>query len=119
MTAVEKFKTDLANWFSKNGFGDVDLCFGEDFAYVILDNGNFGVQVGVQAYPEVGRYFEQFLYEYGLDYMGIFDPVLSLIHELGHNKTINCFDESQNKVFIYPPSMVGIAEVTISQPGCP
>ena len=93
MTAVEKFKTDLANWFNKNGFEDVGLCFGEDFAYVILDNGNFGVQVGVQAYPEVGRYFEQFLYEYGLDYVGIFDPVLSLIHELGHNKTINCFDE--------------------------
>ena len=95
MTAVEKFKTDLANWFNKNGFEDVGLCFGEDFAYVILDNGKFGVQVGVQAYPEVGRYFEQFLYEYGLDYMGIFDPVLSLIHELGHNKTINYFDETE------------------------
>lgn len=95
MTAVEKFKTDLANWFNKNGFEDIGLCFGEDFAYVILDNGEFGVQVGIQAYPEVGRYFEQFLYEYGLEYTGIYDPVLCLLHELGHNQTINYFDGNE------------------------
>ena len=95
MTAVEKFKTDLTNWFNKNGFGNIDLCFGEDFMYVIFDDDSFGVQIGVQAYPEEGRYFEQFLYEYGLDYVGIFDPVLSLIHELGHSQTIQYFNAQE------------------------
>ena len=95
MTAVEKFKADLANWFNKNGFGNIDLCFGEDFMYIIFDDDSFGVQIGVQAYPEEGRYFEQFLYEYGLDYVGIFDPVLSLIHELGHSQTIQYFNAQE------------------------
>ena len=95
MTAVEKFKTDLANWFNKHGFGNVDLCFGEDFMYIMFDDDSFAVQIGVQAYPEVGRYFEQFLYQYGLDYVGIFDPVLSLIHELGHSQTIQYFNAQE------------------------
>ena len=95
MTAVEKFKTDLTNWLNKNGFEDVNLCFGEDFECVIFDDDSFGVQVGVQAYPEVSRYFEQFLYEYGLSYTGIFDPVLCFIHELGHSQTIRYFNAQE------------------------
>ena len=95
MTAVEKFKTDLTNWVNKNGFEDVNLCLGEDFECVIFDDDSFGVQVGVQAYPEVSRYFEQFLYEYGLDYVGIYDPVLCFIHELGHSQTIQYFNAQE------------------------
>ncbi len=92
MTAVQKFIDDITDWLNKNGFAKLNISFGEDFAYVLLDDEKLGIQIGVQAYPEVGRYFEQFLYEYGMEYTGIYDPVLCLLHELGHNQTLNYFD---------------------------
>ena len=94
MTALEKFRTDVENWFAENGFSELGFTFGEDFAYIILSDEKLGIQIGVQAYPEVGRYFEQFLYEYGLEYTGIYDPVLAMLHELGHNQTVHYMDEA-------------------------
>lgn len=99
MTALEKFKVDMANWIYKNGFDEIGLCFGQDFAYVLLEDGRFGIQIGTEGYPEVGRYFEQFLYEYGLEYMGIYDPVLAFLHELGHAQTLNYFSDLELKFF--------------------
>ena len=98
MTAVEKFKTDLANWFEKYGFGKLDITFDRDFALNVHEYHPILV-IGVQSYPEVSRYFEQFLYEYGLEYIGIFDPVLAFLHELGHRMTLDTFSETELKLF--------------------
>ena len=94
MTAVEKFHNDILNWLQKNGFEKLGICFNEDFAYIIDDN-NIAIQIGVQSYPEVSRYFEQFLYQYGMEYTGIYDPVLCFIHELGHSQTIQYFNAQE------------------------
>ena len=99
MSAVENFKTDISNWFQKHGFGNLIVDFGEDFAYSLFENNQTGIVIGLQGYPEVGRYFEQFLQEYGLEYTGILDPVLALIHELGHSKTLKYF--SGNELSLY------------------
>ena len=99
MNAVDTFKSNLNNWFVKNGFDNLPINFTEDFGYAIFEDGQVCINIGVQAYPEVGRYFEQFLYEYGLEYCGIYDPVLCLLHELGHHMTYRYFNDNEQVLY--------------------
>jgi len=99
MTAVETFKNDIQNWLHKNGFNDLMLGFAKDFAYALFENNKTGIVIGVKGYPEIGRYFEQFLYEYGLEYSGILDPVLCFCHELGHHITFKFFTKEEKALF--------------------
>ena len=99
MTAANTFKNDIQTWLIKNGFGKLGIDFAEDFQYVILQTGEFGISIGIQAQPKLGRYFEQFLYEYGLEYCGIFDPVLLFLHEVGHHMTYDCFTSSEKSLY--------------------
>ena len=88
---MDSLKTALKNWLHENGF-DVAVDFAEDSSYDIT---NIVINLGTKSYPDVGRYFEQYLYEYGLEYTGIFDSVLQFLHELGHHMTINNFTQEE------------------------
>lgn len=89
------FEYKLQEWLKENGF-ECAIQFGDDFAY---DRESNVLQVGCVGYPIVCRWFEQFLYEYGLEYKGIYDPVLALLHELGHTMTLDQFSEEELRLF--------------------
>ena len=94
MTAKNKFKATVIRWLCNHGFPNVDIGFKEDFGYAI-DNYTNMINIGVEANPEVGKYFEQFLYEFGLEYVGIPLPVLVFFHELGHHMTLSSFSSDE------------------------
>ncbi len=81
----------LRGWLKNQGF-DCDIMFDDDFGYDWFEN---KFHIGTIAYPIISRWFEQFLYEYGLEWQGVLDPVLSLIHELGHYATNRLFCEEE------------------------
>lgn len=89
------FEYKLQEWLKENGF-ECAIQFGDDFAY---DRESNVLQIGCVGYPTVCRWFEQFLYEYGLEYTGIYDPVLALLHELGHIMTLDQFSEKELRLF--------------------
>ena len=88
---MSEFEVRLRAWLKNQGF-DCNVVFDADFGYNWKEN---VLHVGTLAYPTVGRWFEQFLYEYGLEWFGIIDPVLALIHELGHYVTNKLFCEEE------------------------
>ena len=92
---MSEFEVRLRAWLENQGF-DCDVVFDEDFGY---DWKNNVLHVGTLTYPTVGRWFEQFLCEYGLEWFGILDPVLALIHELGHYVTNVLFCEEEIRTF--------------------
>ena len=95
------FEQKLHEWFQENGF-TCNITFNEDFAYDINSN---TIYIGIKGYSTIGRWFEQFLYEYGLDYTGIYDPVLCLCHELGHSMTTNQFSNKELRFFQFAKFM--------------
>ena len=88
MTTFEK---ELKNWFDKNHF-DCAIDFNDVFAY---DYEKHIVYVGVIEFANAGYWFENFLYEYGMEYIGIPAPVLCLLHEIGHHMTIEYFSDQE------------------------
>ena len=92
---MENLKFELINWLRRNGF-DVMVDFTEDSGY---DLENLVINLGTESCPDVESYFEQYLYEYGLEYVGILGPVLQFLHELGHHMTIKSF--SQEEIYFY------------------
>ena len=82
------FEANVSNWMQKYGFGQIKISCASDFAYNIEEK---KIMIGTTAYPQISRYFEQFLYEFGMEYCGIYDAVLAFLHELGHACTINMF----------------------------
>jgi len=92
MDAIEKFKADIQDWLVKNGFENIDLAWNDDYAYGIDSR---TIYVGVQAFPEISEWFEEFLVENGCQYSDILDPVKCFLHELGHHETIYQFDNTQ------------------------
>ena len=55
--------------------------------------------IGLEEYPLANKYFQQFLYEYGLKYLDIDDDILSFLHELGHMVTLKSFSQTELKLF--------------------
>lgn len=88
---MTNFEKALREWLKKNNF-NCDITFEDDFGYEWDTN---ILHIGVLGYENVGRWFEQFLYEYGMDYVGIYDPVLALIHELGHYSSLGDFEPEE------------------------
>lgn len=92
---MTNFEIKLHKWLKENNF-TCDVQFDDDFGYDMQKN---ILYIGMYGYPEVSRWFEQFLYEYGMEYTGIYDPVLCLLHELGHTRTIYNFSEKELQFF--------------------
>ena len=93
--AMSEFEVRLRAWLENQGF-DCDIMFDDDFGYDWFEN---KLHVGTVTYPTTGRWFEQFLCEYGLEWFGILDPVLALIHELGHYATHESYSEEELYLF--------------------
>lgn len=86
------FETAIQDWFNKNGFGDCQIDYNDVFAY---NYERHIVYIGIIEYEDMKPWLEQFLYEYGLDYVGILMPALCLLHELGHHKTNHYFSKAE------------------------
>lgn len=82
------FEENVKAWLDKNGFSELDVIDDDEFLY---DVENQVIYLGIVSTSE-GSWFEQFMYEYGLNYIGIVPEVLAFIHELGHHCTINSFN---------------------------
>ena len=85
----------IKKWLEKYNF-DVNLDYDDDFAYDIEQN---TIIIGLEEYPLANKYFQQFLYEYGLKYLDIDDDILSFLHELGHMVTLKSFSQTELKLF--------------------
>ena len=82
------FEEKVKAWLDKNGFNNLDVIDDDSFMY---DIDNKTIHLGVVSTSE-GVWFEQFEYEYGMEYCGILPDVLAFLHEIGHDRTIEYFD---------------------------
>ena len=87
---MKEFHDEIVKWLGRNGFDNVDVCF--DFDSFGYNPNTYVINIGVGYESEAGRLFEQFLYEYGMKYIGFYDSVLAFLHELGHYNTIYHFN---------------------------
>jgi hypothetical protein len=92
MTAIDKFRTDLENWFEKNNLDKLGFVWDEDYAY---DRKDKVIHIGVAEVPGIGAWFEEFLIECGCKYQGILEQAASFLHELGHHYTLHMFSEEE------------------------
>lgn len=92
MTAIDKFRTDLENWFEKNNLDKLGFVWDEDYAY---DRKDKVIHIGVAEVPGIGAWFEEFLIECGCKYQGILEQAASFLHELGHHHTLYMFSEEE------------------------
>lgn len=84
------FEVELKNWLDKNGFNELNVIDDDSFMYDI--DGKI-IHFGIVSISE-GIWFEQFEYEYGMEYCGIIPEVLAFLHEIGHSYTINYFNDN-------------------------
>ena len=92
MNVINTFKSDMINWLCEIGLSNIEIDFEEDFGYAFdPDTGRHCINFGVVDYAETGKWFEQFCYEYGCDFVGIPAPIMSFLHECGHAFTLASF----------------------------
>ena len=95
---MSNFERMLREWLEKNGF-NCELKYADEFAYDRAEN---CLHIGIGEIPDdVQKCFEQFLYEYGMEYIGFCAPMLALLHEIGHSKTVMCFDDEELLGFMF------------------
>ena len=82
------FEVELKNWLDKNGFVGLDVIDDDEF---MCDIDEHIVHFGIVSTSE-GVWFEQFEYEYGMEYCGIMPDVLAFLHEVGHDCTSKYFN---------------------------
>lgn len=90
---MKEFHDEVVKWLGRNGFDNVDVCF--DFDSFGYNPNTYVINIGVGYESEAGRLFEQFLYEYGMEYIGFYDSVLAFLHELGHYNTVYGFNNEE------------------------
>ena len=88
---MENFKARVREWLQKNGF-DCDIEMDTDFGYDWAAN---VIHIGTKEYPEISRWFKHFMFKYGLAWTHVSDPVMCMIHELGHYSTVGQFDDME------------------------
>ena len=84
---TDKVEGALRKWFRDNGI-NCDIDFDDDFSYDAAAN---KVTVGKEYDVDVRVLFEQFLYEYGMEYVGFDFQTLGILHEIGHFFTLGNF----------------------------
>ena len=93
MTAAE-FKNGIMNWLKKNGIEEnIDTIIFNEHSY--FDWKNNVVAIGVYDEGDVINWFEEFLVDHNLKWTGIMPPVLALLHEVGHSKTVYSLEYSE------------------------
>lgn len=81
----------LYKWLKENGI-ECGICFDNDFAYDLINN---IIYVGTTSNEKIIHWFEQFIYEYGAEYIGINPYALMMLHEVGHYFTIHSFEAEE------------------------
>lgn len=100
------FKSEVIQWLCDNGFSNLGVKMNSDFCYSTGEDINFNrigecvIYIGTDRFDEIDNWFEQFLYEYGLEWMDL-GRVLPFIHELGHYNTIYNFSDSERLAMYY------------------
>ena len=100
------FKSEVVQWLCDNGFSSLGVEMDSDFCYSTGEDTDFNyveecvINVGTDRFDEIDKWFEQFLYEYGLEWMDL-GRVLPFIHELGHHNTIYSFSNSERLAMYY------------------
>jgi hypothetical protein len=100
------FKSEVVQWLCDNGFSSLDVELNSDFYYSTGEDIDFNyvdecvINIGVDRFDEIDKWFEQFLYEYGLEWMDL-GRVLPFIHELGHYNTVYSFSNSERLAMYY------------------
>ena len=92
-----KLKNNLIHWLCAHDAANIEIDYEEDFGYAIGDDNTRCINLGVTKWHEEAVYFEQFLYEYGCEYIDIPIPVLAFLHELGHHFTLSNFTDFELK----------------------
>lgn len=91
MSAIQEFRNEVVKWMCRNGIPNIDVDCDEDFKY---NYGTHTIYCGFENfYSTQSIDFEQFLYEYGCEYQGIWTPVLAFLHECGHSLTNSNFTD--------------------------
>ena len=115
------FKSEVVQWLCDNGFSSLGVEMNSDFCYSTGEDIDFNyvnecvINVGVDHFDEIDKWFEQFLYEYGLEWMDL-GRVLPFIHELGHHNTIYSFSNSERLAMYYSKFRIfSDEEVTIEE----
>lgn len=90
---MKEFHDEIIQWLGCNGFDNVDVSF--ELNEFCFDGNRNIINIGSGYEFEVGRLFEQFLYEYGMEYVGFYDPILYFLHELGHYNTVYSFSNEE------------------------
>lgn len=100
------FKSEVIQWLCDNGFSSLGVEMDSDFCYSTGEDTDFNyveecvINVGTDRFDEIDKWFEQFLYEYGLEWMDL-GRVLPFIHELGHYNTIYNFSNLERLAMYY------------------
>ena len=100
------FISEVVQWLCDNGFSNLGVKMTSDFCYSTGEDTDFNriggcvINVGRDHFDEIDKWFEQFLYEYGLEWMDL-GRVLPFIHELGHHNTIYSFSNSERLAMYY------------------
>ena len=115
------FKSEVVQWLCDNGFSSLDVELDSDFCYSTGEDTDFNyvgecvIKVGTDRFDEIDKWFEQFLYEYGLEWMDL-GRVLPFIHELGHHNTIYNFSNFERLAMYYSKFRIfSDEEVTIEE----
>lgn len=91
MDTINTFRIDIIKWLTKYDISNIDVNIANRFAYDPEDHIiYFGIYDDIK---ETGIDFSQYLYEYGCEYVDIWYPILAFLHEVGHVRTLDSFDE--------------------------
>lgn len=90
MKFISDFNRALSMWFNEHGVTNLEFVEGEDFCYY---HGLHVVQWGMFDSGIIDNHFQQFFYEYGLNYDDVSVFFLSLLHEVGHYMTLHYFSD--------------------------
>ena len=111
MFAINNFKSVIIKWLCEHDFSNLEIDFANDFGYINTDDLKC-INIGIIPHPIEGNYFEQFLYEYGCDYVDIPYQILCFLHELGHYNTVTNFSDEELWTYYF---IKDIDEARISQ----
>jgi len=90
MNTITTFRIDIIKWLAKNNISNIDIQIADQFAYNPEER---TIYFGVYDDKETGLEFAQYIYEYGCEYVDIWYPILAFLHEVGHVRTLDNFDE--------------------------
>ena len=100
------FEVEVKSWLDRNGFCELDVVDDDVFMYDIDER---LIHFGVVSTSE-SVWFEQFEYEYGMEYCGIIPEILAFLHEIGHDCTIKNFTTDERKDDTFAKFILGMNE---------